>query len=258
MNRAGTTSEQESLRAEHTQSAITERVSSQPGQNFLRDFVYGAIDGCVTTFAIAAGAVGAGLSSGVVIVLGLANLLADGFSMAVGNFLGTKADQQLIDRARRIEEHHLTAIPDGEAREVREIFRQKGFEGELLDEVVKVITADRKIWLETMLKEEWGLSLASVSPWKAALATFVAFIAVGAVPLAPFLVYYLFGLRGDSAFLPSIVMTGATFFAIGALKSRYVAEHWLRAGLETLGIGGTAAAMAYFVGVALQGLAQGN
>jgi VIT1/CCC1 family predicted Fe2+/Mn2+ transporter len=248
------TSDRDDLDAEHTQSAIIERVSAEPDQSFLRDFVYGAIDGCITTFAITAGSVGAGLSSGVVIVLGVANLLADGFSMAVGNYLGTKAERQRVARARKIEELHLVQIPEGEVREVREIFRQKGFEGELLDDVVKVITADRKVWIETMLREEWGLSLARVSPWKAGLVTFFAFVVVGAIPLAPFVIYSLRSMPGEHAFLPSIIMTGFTFFAIGALKSRYVAERWLQAGLETLAVGGVAAALAYFVGVLLQGL----
>ncbi|MEX2285555.1 MAG: VIT1/CCC1 transporter family protein, partial [Planctomycetaceae bacterium] len=226
--------EMDALRADHTQAAVAKRVAEEPGQSFLRDFVYGAIDGCVTTFAIAAGAVGAGLSNGVVIVLGLANVLADGFSMAVGNYLGTKADRQLLDRARRIEEQHVAAIPEGETREVREIFRQKGFDGPLLNEVVDVITADRKIWIETMLREEWGLSLAQRSPWKAALVTFGAFLTVGAIPLSPFVIYYLIGAGQSQAFVHSVILTGATFFGIGALKSRYVAEHWFRAGSETL------------------------
>ena len=74
-----------------------------------------------------------------------------------------------------MEESHLDTIPDGEAEEIRQIFQQKGFDGDLLDRVVEVITADRKLWVETMLREEWGLSLVSVSPLKAALVTFTAF-----------------------------------------------------------------------------------
>ncbi len=242
------------LKADHTQAAVARRVAESPDQSFLRDFVYGSIDGCVTTFAIASGAVGAGLSHGVVIILGLANVLADGFSMAVSNYLGTKADRQLRERARSIEEYHVDSIPDGETEEVREIFRQKGFEGELLERVVAVITSNRKLWIETMLKEEWGMSLAEVSPAKAALVTFGAFLAVGMIPLAPFVAYDMLSIGTGNPFHVSLVLTGLAFFGIGALKSRYVAEHWFRAGLETLLIGGGAAALAYSVGILLKGL----
>ena len=99
----------------------------------------------MTTSAVVSGAVGADLFSGMVIILGFANLLADGFSMAVSNYLDTKADQQLLHRARRVEESHVDEIPDGKVEEIRQVFQQKGFDGDLLDRVVDVIRADRKL-----------------------------------------------------------------------------------------------------------------
>lgn len=242
------------LRAEHTPQRVAQRIAAETQQTYLRDFVYGAIDGCVTTFAIVAGVVGAELSSAVVIILGFANVLADGFSMAVSNYLGTKAEQQLTDRARRIEEDHVDRVPDGEAEEIRAIFRQKGFEGDLLDRVVKVITADRKLWIETMLKDEWGLSLTVLSPWKAGLVTFSSFVLVGLVPLAPFTALHTFEISRNVLFAICVGMTGITFFGIGALKSLYIEDGWFRCGTETLLMGGGAAAVAYFVGVLLKGL----
>ena len=246
----------DTLEAEHTPAAVARRIAGDPQQSFLRDFVYGAIDGCVTTFAVVAGAIGADLSSGVILILGFANLLADGFSMGVSNYLGTKSERQLVERARRIEENHVDVIPHGEAEEIRQIFEQKGFEGELLDRVVEVITGNRKLWVETMLREEWGLSLTPMSPWKAAAATFTAFLVVGLVPLLPFTVFHFTGNDAAAAFIVSCAATGLTFFGVGALRSRYVAERWWRSGLETLLMGGGAAALAYFVGVALEGLAR--
>lgn len=246
---------QTALAAEHTPEAVAARIAADPVVAYLRDFIYGAIDGCVTTFAVVAGAMGAELSSGIVLILGFANLIADGFSMSVSNFLGTQADRQLLHRARRIEENHIQEIPDGEIEEIREIFRQKGFEGDLLERVVQVITGNRRLWVDTMLREEWGLALVGPSPWKAAAVTFAAFVLVGLVPVAPFLVFHFLGVRPATGFAVSSVLTAAAFFGIGAMKARYVAESWLRAGGETLAMGGGAAVLAFVVGVLLRGLA---
>jgi vacuolar iron transporter family protein len=247
----------EGLQAEHTPEAVAERIHLDRPQNYLKDFVYGAIDGCVTTFAVVSGVIGAHLDTKIVLILGFANLLADGFSMAVSNFLGTKAEQQAIHRARQIEEAHVDHIPEGEVEEIRQIFRQKGFEGKLLERLVKVITGDRKLWVETMLKEEWGLSLTPVSPTRAGLATFAAFVLVGFVPLLPFTVASLIGVNDRMSFILSAAFTGLTFFFVGVLKAKYVAESWMRSGIETLLMGGGAAILAYVVGVALRGIGGG-
>jgi vacuolar iron transporter family protein len=245
------------LESEHTAEAVANRLAAEPTQNYVRDFVYGAIDGCVTTFAVVAGAVGAELDSIIVVILGLCNLVADGFSMAVSNYLGTKSDLELLHRARRIEERHIDAIPEGEAREVREIFRQKGFEGELLDQVTQVIISDRKLWIETMLREEWGLSGRLPSPIKAALATFFAFLIVGFLPLLPFTIPIWADQPQNTLFAWSAAFTALAFFGIGAMKSQVVSASWWRSGLETLLMGGGAASLAYIVGVLLRPLADG-
>lgn len=105
-----------------------------------------------------------------------------------------------------------------------------------------------------MLKEELGLTLEGSSPIRAGLSTFVAFMLAGLVPLLAFLVNLLSpGLLGNAA-IWSAVMTGITFFAIGALKARFVQERWLWAGTETLVVGGAAAGLAFLVGMLLKGI----
>jgi VIT1/CCC1 family predicted Fe2+/Mn2+ transporter len=240
------------LEAEHTPAAIRRRLQYGPRHSYLRDFVYGAVDGAVTTFAVVSGAGGAGLSSGVVIILGIANLTADGFSMAVSNFLGTRAEEELRESARKEEELHVREVPEGEREEIRQIFAAKGFRGEDLEKVVEVITADRKRWVDTMMTEELGLSLNGASPGRAALTTFIAFGLVGSFPLAPFLYQWAFpGVLFDP-FQTSAFVTAAAFFIVGALKGRFVNRNWYRAGLETLLLGGVAASLAYGVGFLLQ------
>lgn len=238
----------------HTPDDIRVRLNTGPQQTFLRDFIYGAIDGTVTTFAVVAGVAGAGLPAGVVLILGAANLLADGFSMAASNFLGEQAELDQEHRLRAEELMEIDTIPEGERAEIREIYRAKGFEGELLERVVEVITADRDRWLRTMMIEEHGISDTPKSPLKAAIATFVAFVLIGALPLIP----YFAGLAmidPPEMFVPSAICAAIAFAAVGVLKARVVDQpHW-RGAIETMGIGGAAAVVAYVVGAMLGGLA---
>ena len=234
---------------DHTPEAIKARLSAGPGHSYLRDFVYGGIDGAVTTFAVVSGVVGAQLSAGIILVMGIANLIGDGFSMAASNYLGTKAERDDFDHIEAIEHRHIDTDPDGEREEVRQIFAEKGFQGQDLTRVVELITSNRKIWVRTMLTEEYGLPHQVRSAWLAALSTFGAFLICGLVPLVPFL------FKVSSAFPLAAVLTGAVFFTIGSVKSIWSTISWWKSGLATLTVGGIAAGLAYVVGVLLKGLA---
>ena len=239
------------LHAQHEAAAIEARLAAAKQNSYLGDAVLGAIDGCVTTFAVVAGAAGAALPASVAIILGLANLLADGFSMAASNFQRAKSEHELLARARAVEEMHVREIPDGEREEVRQIFAAKGFQGEVLEQVVQVITQDRKLWVDTMLTEELGLRLGMPKPITAAITTFLGFCAAGVVPLLP---YLLPGLPQQWVFPVSAAATAVTFLGIGLLKGRVLRHPLLKSGLETLLVGGAAAALAYVVGIVLRGL----
>jgi VIT1/CCC1 family predicted Fe2+/Mn2+ transporter len=230
----------------HSPEEIQQRLAAPKGHSYLRDFVYGAIDGTVTTFAVVSGVAGAELDSSIVIILGAANLVGDGFSMAAGNYLGTRAEQQERERVRQMEESHIEHFPEGEREEIRQLFAAKGFEGDDLERAVNVITSDRRQWVDTMLTDEHGLTLNGPNPLKAAAATLVAF-------LLPFITQYVNG-SPPAPYAVSTILTGVAFFLIGTAKSRFVEQSWILAGLESLLIGGSAAVLAYFVGAMLKGL----
>ena len=235
---------------EHTVEAIHERLSAGPRQNYFRDWIYGGIDGSVTTFAVVSGVVGARLSPWIILVMGLANLLADGFSMAASNFLGTRAEHEDRKRLEAIEHRHIELAPEGEREEVRQIYQGKGFAGEDLSRVVDLITSDRARWVGTMLTEEYGLPREIRSPWVAAIMTFSAFLICGLVPLLP----YLFD--SSDPLLLSVIMTAGVFFVIGSVRSRWSISVWWSSGLSTLAVGGIAAGLAYATGLLLRQLTQ--
>lgn len=211
--------------------------------------MYGGIDGSVTTFAVVSGVAGAELSPKIVIILGVANLLADGFSMAASNFLGTRSEKDEMERFRQIELEHIEKYPEGEKEEVRQILKRKGFDEELLEEAVKKITSNKERWLQTMLSEEYNLPIAIRSPLIASSSTFVAFLLCGLVPLFPYL------LSSENSFPWAIVLTAFVFFMIGSLKSRWLSKPSWRSGIETLLLGGGAASLSFLVGKWLGSLA---
>ena len=193
-----------SLEHSHAPDDIADRLQDGPVISYLRDWVYGGIDGAVTTFAVVAGAVGANLSTPIILILGLANLLADGFSMAAANYSGTKAELDNRHCLRRIEEGHIRRFPEGERLEVREILAQKGLSGEVLSQATDAITRDREKWIALMMEGEYGLGSIDPHPAISAVTTFVSFLIAGILPLIPFII----GL--ENAFTTSAAMTMAS------------------------------------------------
>jgi vacuolar iron transporter family protein len=216
------------------------------------DFIYGSIDGAVTTFAIVAGVMGASLPSTIILILGFANLFADGFSMAAANYQASKARNEFVEMKRRQEEWEIDNLEEQEREEIRDIYREKGFKDELLEDVVRIITSKRKVWIDTMMKEELGLIEDKKSPLVSSASTFIGFNLVGLIPLIPFMVFMIMGIELNSeAFTYSIVSVCAAFFLVGMIKGKIVKKSVLRSGVNTLIIGGIAAIVAYVVGYGL-------
>ena len=240
--------DESNLAVEHQPDQISLRLDRANQQRPVADAVLGGIDGCVTTFAIVSGSVGAGLPGSVALILGIANLIADGFSMAISNYEAVKADVDYYDHLEQMEHAHIALIPAGESEEVRQIFARKGFNGETLEQIVETITKDRGLWVKTMLQEEHGMADQLRSPIRSALITFVSFLFAGLVPLAPF----FFALTLTTQFFASTLLAATGFFVIGMAKSRVINKPMLRSGLSTLATGGTAAGLAFLTGYLLR------
>lgn len=220
-------------------------------QNYLGEFVYGGIDGSVTTFAVVAGSAGAGLDSAIVIILGFANLIADGFAMSVGSYLSTKSEKQNYEKHRQIEYWEVDHLPEKERDEIREIYEAKGFKGALLEQIVDQITADKDRWVDVMMKEELEMAKETKSPLAMGFVTFVSFIILGLVPLIIYVSDYLSPVTTD-LFLISSILTGVCFMGIGYLKSIVTNTSRIKGIAETLLLGGAAATLSYYVGNILE------
>ncbi|PID70075.1 hypothetical protein CSB37_03635 [bacterium DOLZORAL124_38_8] len=220
--------------------------------DFLGEFVYGGIDGAVTTFAVVAASEGAGLSPKIVIIMGLANLLADGFSMSVGEFLSTKSE---IDQYKQQEKKFVQSVPDLASlkHRLREIYAHKGLSGEVLESVVDVLSKDKSRSVNEIMKHH-DLSAEMRSPVATAGMTFGAFQVMGAVPLLPYVSAFLWQDLEIHLFFWSVVLTAGAFSIIGFLKGFLTKKCWIMGVLETLLLGGIAAAVSYFVGDWLESL----
>ena len=215
---------------------------------YIGEFVYGGIDGAITTFAVVAGAAGAGADISWVLIFGFANLFADGFSMSVGNFFSSKAEHDNFEKHKAIEYWEIENKRESEIKEIEDIFKAKGFEGELLDKVVAVITSNNKVWVDTMMKEELEMIKDNRKPVNTAIATFIAFFLVGLIPLSSYLLALWVNMERDLLFPLSCFATGFAMMVIGYLKGKVTNSNSLKSIVETVLLGGLAAFLAYFVG----------
>lgn len=220
---------------------------------YLGEFVYGGIDGSITTFAVVAGAFGAHLESSIVIILGLANLIADGFAMSVGSFLSAQSQKQQYNKYEQREYWEIEHLRLSEVQEIREIFEAKGFEGELLERVVEKITENKDHWVDMMMKHELEMVPENRSSIAIGLATFLSFILVGFIPLLIYILDYIERLDVN-LFLISSILTSIAFIAIGWLKSYVTNSNKVKGIIETWLLGASAAALAFVVGGILEKL----
>lgn len=236
----------EHLEKEHRQSPLA---------TYLKEIVYGGNDGIITTFAVVAGFAGAeagnpsNLSVLTLFLFGFANLFADAVSMALGNFMSVRADQDVYRSAKEKELYEIENEPEMEKLETEFILKQKGFSEKDAKTLTEIYSRNKSYWLEFMMKDELGMTNPEgENPYFTALATFVSFIVFGLIPLLP---YVITG-RSQGVFIYSVGATFIALFLLGVLRWYVTGRKFIKSVSEVLLLGGLAATIAYTVGVVWQ------
>jgi vacuolar iron transporter family protein len=214
----------------------------------VRDIVIGMSDGLTVPFALAAGLYGAVESSGIIVTAGLAEVAAGAIAMGLGGYLAARTDAEHFTSERAREERETTEMPEKEAAEVAEVLRSYGLEEDKLAPVVKSIRADKKRWVDFMMRFELGLE--EPDPKRArnsALTIALSYIAGGLVPLTP---YFLFP-SVHSALIGSVIVTLLALLVFGYIKGRFTTARPLRSAWQTVIVGGLAATAAFVIAKAI-------
>ncbi|HJW91579.1 MAG TPA: VIT1/CCC1 transporter family protein [Anaerolineales bacterium] len=241
----------------HDPARIAQAAREEHGgasHQYLGDMVYGGLDGIITTFAVVSGVAGAALGSGVVVILGLANLFADGFSMATGAYLSTKSDQEYYQREWQREAWEVEHFPEGERAELYEVYLTRGYSEQEAGQLVEIQTREPRRWVKAMMVDELGMMKDERKPQLSALATLVAFILAGSVPLIVYLLGLFTVISPRISFPVSVLLSALALFALGASKVLVTERNPWKSGLEMLLVGSLAAGVAYIVGLLLRGL----
>ena len=214
------------------------------GSETVRDLVIGMADGLTVPFALAAGLSGAVAANPLIVTAGLAEIAAGCVAMGLGGYLAARTDAQHFQAERAREEAETHTYPDREKWEVSAILHRYGLRGETLQRATEAVASDRRRWVDFMMRFELELSEPAADRAVRSAATIGgAYVVGGLIPLSP----YILLAETGTALLVSCVMTGTALFGFGWLKARATGLPVLRGALQTLGIGGLAAAVAFVV-----------
>ena len=215
-----------------------------PSGKFLRHAIFGMNDGLVSTIALLAGLVGAGIGADIIIIAGFAEMLSGAISMSLGTYISTKSQIEFYKREVKKEMDDMERLPAVEKNHVKEIYRRKGFDGVELDKIVDRITSSKKIWLDVLVTEELGLSSSKIeNAVTSGIVMFFAFVFGCFIPLSSFMF-----VPGEFALKTAIVSSLAILFLAGAGKTHFTGKNWIKSGIEMVVIGSLATFVAYYAG----------
>ena len=227
------------------------RFNFRMNSDYVKSMVYGGLDGIITTFAVVSGVTGGALDFQIVIVLGFSNLLADGLSMAVGDYLSSKSENEFI--TKEIEQHQSNFKYDfqTELNDFKEYYTNKG----LTETDASLISETLAKYPEVIEQERtnmiFGTAETEAHPIYNALITFCSFILYGFIPLIAYVFASSSTFLMENTFIVAGILTGLTLFILGAIKSKLTLTNWVRSGMEMLLVGGATAFIAYMIGFIL-------
>ena len=215
----------------------------RPEGNSLREIVFGANDGLVSNVALVGGVAGGTADPDIILLSGVAGLVAGAISMSLGAYVSTKSEGEFRDAEEQRERWEVEHMREQELAETRHIFRLKGITGPLLDEVVEAVSHDQEQWIKLMMTEELGFSNQPPRPRLSAAIMGLAFAVAAFFPVAP----YLF-LEGTAAFATSVSLTAVALLCVGALRAHLTTGSMLRKGLEMVVLAALAVVAANLIG----------
>jgi len=241
-----------------TRDISTEMHQTEGG--FLKPLIFGGLDGILTSFAIVAGAAGGSMPIPVILVLGFSNIFADALAMGVGEFLSSKAENEWILSERKRENWEMENYPEGEIREMIDIYKERGMSHEDAVLVINTMAKYKDFFVDVMMAEELQLQVPEadhkVESMKEGVAMFCAFASCGSLPLLGYVIIPAMfpSLPEEALFTAACAVTGIILFAMGCVKSMFSPSHWFICGFETFLLGGACATVAYTIGQFVKGL----
>ena len=210
----------------------------------LRAGIFGVNDGLLSNLSLIMGVAGASVSNHIILLTGVAGLLAGSFSMAAGEYVSMRVQREVFERLLHLEAHELATSPEEEHEELRSIYEQKGYPPDLARRVTEVVMRNPDVALETHAREELGLDPDDLgSPWGAAISSLLTFATGAAVPLLPFVFA-----SGAVAVVAAIVASGVSIFAVGAAMSMLTGRPVWLSGARMLVVGAIAASITFGAG----------
>ncbi len=217
-------------------------------RNYIRDIVLGANDALVSIFALVIGVVGGGLSSYDIFIAGIAGTVAGAISMAIGEYISTKSQEQIYDAEKRREKEHIKHFFEDEKEELKEMYAKKGFSGELLEQIVDTIASDADVMLKVMMEEEFGIKEEERrNPYVAMIFVFIAFLIGSLLPVLPF----AFITNATTAGLIATIGSILGLFTVGVIKSHLAETNWIIGGGENALLGLAAGIITFLIGTIL-------
>jgi VIT1/CCC1 family predicted Fe2+/Mn2+ transporter len=216
-----------------------------PKGRFIREVMFGVNDGLVSTIGFVAGATGALMQTRLVLLAGVASVVAGALSMGIGAYLASKAQRDFFESEKARERREIEEVPEIERNEIREIFAKLGFQKDEVEVIVRRVTSDKDLWVRFMMREELGILEESFdNPVTVGMLMAGAFVVGGVAPLLPYMMMENVLMALNVAVAVSLV----ALFIIGVGKTVLTKQPWLRSGSEVMLLGSLAAGIGFVIG----------